>query len=73
LFFGAWFALACIWLATGALFYEVQPVHFIVPLVPGALAATNLLTLKGAEKVAGMHARAEGTAAPTQSGTSTAE
>jgi hypothetical protein len=64
LFFGAWFAIACIWLATAALFYEVQPVNFIVPVVPAVLVATNLLTLRGAEKVAAVHGRA-GAAAPS--------
>ena len=73
LFFGAWFAIACIWLATAALFYEVQPVNLIVPVVPAALVVTNLLTLKGAEKVAATHARAEAAAPSTQSGDSAAE
>jgi hypothetical protein len=72
LFFGAWFVVACIWLATAALFYEVEPVNFIVPVIPGALVATNLLTLRGAEKVAAMHARAEA-AQSTQPGAGTTE
>jgi hypothetical protein len=72
-FFGVWFAVACIWLATAALFYEVQPLNFIVPVVPAVLAATNLLTLRGADNVAAMHGRAEAAASSTQSGTSTAE
>ena len=62
IFFGFWFAVACIWLATAALLSEVQPANFIVPAIPGALLVTNLLTLRGAEKFAALHARAEETA-----------
>jgi len=59
IFFGFWFAVACIWLATAALLSELQPANFIVPLIPGVMLATNVLTLRGAEKFAALHARAE--------------
>ena len=65
LFFGAWFVVACIWLATAALLYEVQPGNLIVLVIPGALIATNLITLRGAEQVAAVHTRAK-----AQTGTS---
>ena len=50
-YFGVWFAIACIWLATAALFYRWRTVNFIVPMVPAALVATNLLTLKGRRRL----------------------
>ena len=59
LFFGFWFVVACTWLATAALLYGVQPVNFIVPVIPGAVLAINLLTIRGADKAAALHARAE--------------
>ena len=62
IFFSFWFAVACIWLATAALLSEVRPANIIVPAIPGALLATNVLTFRGAEKVAALHAGSEETA-----------
>jgi hypothetical protein len=59
LFFGFWFAVACIWLATAALLYEVRPMNLIVPALPGVFLATSLVSIRGAEKFAALHARAE--------------
>jgi hypothetical protein len=58
-FFGVWFVVACLWLGAAAVLYGVRPANFVVPAIPGSLSLLSLLTYRGADRAAALHARAE--------------